>query len=91
MSNLIPALSRALRRDGVTGEYRLATDATATTSPNGSILFGIEYDAVDRTLTAANIETYEFYQGGLAGVLVATITITYTDATLEFIDTAVRT
>lgn len=57
----------------------------------GSILEGISFDAVDGTEASATVETYEYYSGGLAGTLVATVTITYTNASKSFVESVVRT
>lgn len=57
----------------------------------GSFLSDIVFDAIDVGYPSATVETYEYYTGGLAGTLVATITVTYTDATKELIQSVVRT
>lgn len=49
------------------------------------------YDSVQVTYTSATIETYTFFTGGLAGTLVGTLTLTYTDSTKANLSTAVRT
>jgi len=48
------------------------------------------YDAVQLTQDATH-DYWTFYTGGLGGTLVATITITYTDATKATISTVVKT
>lgn len=90
MSALIPALGRALVRDG-NDVVSLRITGDIVTSPNGSILFGIEWVAARRILNTATQEEWRFFDDVVDGNLVATITINYTDATLETIDTVVRT
>jgi len=46
------------------------------------------FDAVDLTYTGNNLTTVEYYSGGLAGTLVATLTLAYTGSRL---DSVVRT
>jgi hypothetical protein len=53
-----------------------------------------DYDSFTLTLTSATVETYRFFTGGISGpssVLVATVTITYTDSTKNNILNVVRT
>jgi len=49
-----------------------------------------KYDAVSLAQTTLT-DIYTFYTGGLSGTLVATITLTYTDATKATIANVVRT
>lgn len=58
---------------------------------NGTILYGIEYDAIDVDESGATTDVFTYYTGGLAGTVVATVTVTYTDNTKEIQDTIVRT
>lgn len=39
-------------------------------------------DSIVRTVMS-NVETYEYKSGGIAGTVLKTVTVTYTDATLE--------
>lgn len=43
-------------------------------------------DYISRTVLS-NVETYEYKQGGSGGTLLKTVTVTYTDATLEELST----
>jgi len=49
------------------------------------------FDAIGATYPTATTEVYSYYTGGLAGTLVATVTVTYTDSTKEVLVSAVRT
>lgn len=49
------------------------------------------FDAVTYTATSSTVETYRYYTGGTAGSLVATVTVTYTDATKTVLTSVVRT
>lgn len=62
----------------------------AVTSQFGSLLSGVDFDAVNVSYPTTTTETYEFYLGGLAGAVQTTLTITYTDTTKDFIDNVVR-
>lgn len=42
-----------------------------------------EYDAIDLSYTGNNLTTVEYYTGGLAGTLVATLTLSYTGSRLD--------
>jgi hypothetical protein len=45
------------------------------------------FDSLDIEYTSATVETYKYYVGGIdAGTLVATVVVTYTDATKENIN-----
>jgi hypothetical protein len=55
---------------------------------DGMALPTFDYTAQVQTATA---DTWTFYVGGSGGVLVATITINYTDATKAIISNVVRT
>jgi hypothetical protein len=59
--------------------------------PSGNLLEGLSYDYIDASYPNDTTEVYEYYTGGLAGVLVATISVTYTDNTKEFISSVERT
>jgi hypothetical protein len=47
----------------------------------------VDYDAISVNYPNATTETFSYYQGGLAGTLVLTVTVVYTDATKEDIST----
>jgi hypothetical protein len=49
------------------------------------------YDAMTYTATSPTVGTYLYYVGGTGGNLVATVTITYTDATQTVLVSIVRT
>lgn len=54
-------------------------------------LVSVEFDSISKTNTDSITETFQYYLGGLAGTLVATVTIIYTDSTKEDMVSAVRT
>lgn len=54
------------------------------TAGGGSIALPT-WDYMAGTQTSATVETYEYYQGGSGGTLVATVVITYADASKAFI------
>lgn len=53
-------------------------------------LVDTHYDSFSLAVTTTT-DTYSFFSGGLAGTLVKTVTITYTDDTKATISTAVAT
>lgn len=57
----------------------------------GSIISGIEFDAITGEETSSTVETYRYYTGGTAGTLVATVIVTYSDNTKCFVTSVVRT
>lgn len=57
----------------------------------GSLIEGIEYDALTGEETSATVETYRYYRGGTGGTLVATVVVTYSNASKNFVNSAVRT
>lgn len=61
------------------------------TGGSGTLLDGIVFDSFFATFPSSTVEVYEYYQGGLAGTVVATVTITYTDATKTSVLSGVRT
>jgi hypothetical protein len=77
-----------LLADAVT--QRLLVNATITGNVQVAGLVTEDFDAV-KLVQDATTDTWTFYDGGLDGELLATITITYTDATKETISTIVRT
>jgi hypothetical protein len=72
-------------------ETDLAAVKTATARIPGDLLSGISFDyyTVDRSGATTNVWTYK--TGGSGGTLVATITVTYTDATKTLIASAAKT
>lgn len=57
----------------------------------GGLLGGITYDYVGVTYPTATTEAYAFRLGGSGGTLLATITLTYTDATKANLSSAEKT
>lgn len=49
-----------------------------------------KYDYISRTLTNSTTETYVYKTGGSGGTTVATVTVVYTDSTLQTISTVTR-
>lgn len=63
----------------------------AVYSKISNALVSESFDAIGATYPTATTEVYSYYTGGLAGTLVATVTVTYTDSTKEVLVSAVRT
>jgi hypothetical protein len=61
------------------------------TSSIGELLAGFKYDSIVAAYPTTSSETYSYYNGGVSGTLVATITVVYTDATKEVLTSVVRT
>lgn len=55
--------------------------------PSGNILEGISFDYVSASYPNDVTEVYNYYLGGIAGTLMTTITVVYTDSTKEQITT----
>lgn len=49
------------------------------------------FDYVGVTYTSSTVETYVYKTGGAGGTTAATVTITYTDASKEYVSTVART
>ena len=47
----------------------------------GTLLEGLEYDYIAAAYPSGTVETYTYKSGGSGGTTVATITVTYVDAT----------
>jgi hypothetical protein len=72
----------------VSASNRLPVDASVTT---GGLLVDVEYDSIAVAYPTALVEEYTYFTGGLAGTLVATITVTYVAADKEELVSVVRT
>lgn len=57
----------------------------------GAKLIPASYDALTYTATSATVDTFKYYTGGVAGTLVATLTVTYTDSTHATLVSVART
>lgn len=64
-------------------------DATRTTTVSGTLVTE-QFDSVGVDYPSDSVEVYTYYQGGLAGAVVATVTVTYTDNTKTSLDSVVR-
>lgn len=53
-------------------------------------LINVAFDAITRDDISATSEKYEYRVGGVSGAIVATVTLTYTDASRETIVSVVR-
>lgn len=82
--SLIPQTSVVLGKN-VDGEKGLRTVGS------GSLLEGVIFDTIGATYPTTLTEVYAYYQGGLAGTLQATITVTYQDVEKCIILSVVRT
>lgn len=63
------------------GEPAIEIVGNLTSSP-GPFSPPINCDSIVRTVLS-NVETYEYKNGGIAGTLLKTVTVTYVDNTLE--------
>ena len=66
-------------------------EVTVRVGGQGTLLEGVQWDAVGATYPDALTEVYSFYSGGLAGTLEATITVIYSNASKTDLVSAVRT
>lgn len=58
---------------------------------SGSILNGVNYDAIEAEYTNSTTETYRYYNGGIQPEnLVCTLVVTYTTSDKELISSLVR-
>lgn len=57
----------------------------------GGKLVSIAYDYIAATYPSGTQEVYAFYTGGSSGILVATVTVNYTDSTKVNISNVART
>lgn len=64
---------------------------TVSDSLGASIIHGINFDAIGVSFPDTVTEIYSYYEGGLAGTVLATVTVTYTSAAKDFVSTVVRT
>jgi hypothetical protein len=55
-----------------------------------SIKFSVEFDTITAQYPSAVTEVYQARLGGVAAVVLETITVVYTDSTKEFLLSAVR-
>lgn len=77
---------RNLRVEPATNELKVAASVISMTNGIGvpdHDYIGVAY--------AATTDTYTFKTGGSGGSTVATVVVTYTDSTKEFIDSVART
>ena len=58
---------------------------------SGSLISGLDYDSISVAYPIATTEVFSYYTGGLAGTLVATVTIVYTNASKDDIVSVVKT
>jgi hypothetical protein len=77
--------------EGQSGQS-VAVDAQGRLLTAGGGSIGLPtWDYMSGAETSATEETYEYYQGGSGGTLVATVLITYTDAGKGFISSIEKT
>ena len=68
-----------------------AGETSVRVSDVSGLLAGIDYDAVSVAYPNGTTEVYTFFSGGLAGTLLATVTLTYVNASKSDLSSAVRT
>ena len=81
-------------KDNSLGETSVNTITEVTNNVpvlGGSIIYGIEFDAIGATFPNATTEIYTYYEGGLAGTIQATVTVIYTNASKDSVQSVVRT
>lgn len=61
------------------------------TGGTGSIIDGVVYDAISVSYPNTTTEVFEYYSGGLAGALLATVTVIYVDSDKCDVSSVVRT
>ena len=77
-----------LHRDS---HYETADGKVAVrTGGSGSVIDGLVFDAIGATYPTALTEVYTYYQGGLAGTVAATVTVTYQDVEKCIVVSVVR-
>lgn len=87
-----PTLIGVSEADGITPlPLEVDPNSGALLTSGVSVLIPYSYDSISYTNTSTTVDTYKYFRGGLAGTLVATVTITYTDTTKSQISTVVRT
>lgn len=59
-------------------------------SVGGDLLTGVEWDAISVAYPNTVTEVFSYYSGGLAGTLVATVTVVYTNSSKDNISTVER-
>ena len=67
-----------------------ATGAMFVENITGEGIVPYPFNAIQYVNTSGTVDTYKYYQNGLSGTLVATITITYTDSTKSVLSSVVR-
>jgi hypothetical protein len=65
-------------------------DDSIQTYPQNTLV-AVAFDAITVEETSSIIETYKYRTGGAAGSIVATVAVTYTDASKEMISSVVKT
>lgn len=63
---------------------------TVSDSLGASIIHGINFDAIGVSFPNNTTEIYSYYEGGLAGTLLATVTVVYTNAAKDFVSSVVK-
>ena len=87
------ALSAALE-DREQGKFRDAGDPTASrvaVNLEGAFQAPNATDAITVTYPSSTVEVYAFRSGGVSGTILMTLTVTYTNASKNFISSVVRT
>ena len=56
----------------------------------GTLVEGLKYDSISATYPDTTTEVYRYYEGGLAGTLVGTVTVVYNSSTKNEIVSVVR-
>ena len=61
-----------------------------TQGGSGTLLEGVTYDYIAATYPTTSSEVYTYRNGGSGGTVVATVTVTYSDATKETLTSVER-
>lgn len=70
--------------------YEVTPNAIRVT-PVGALNAPPAADTIVATYPSSTVEVYSYKSGGVSGTLLATITVTYTNASKQFVSTVVRT
>lgn len=72
---------KSFRVDDTTKDVFRAVTGDLNITPVGNPLNKSDYDACSVAYPNSTTEIYSFYEAGVSGTLVATLTVTYTDVT----------
>ena len=71
--------------------FEIGGETAVRVGATGSVISGIPFDAIGVTYPTSTTEVFEYYVGGLAGDLQATVVVTYLTSDKIDISSVVRT